>query len=287
MFLTAWGLKFEPSRVRSWPLTKFAIRAFLNQPSRSAESRDLAAREWPVARSVWPAPSPDPFNLVSHPRFNDFTQLRRDETEARYDRRELMENTEMETRMNDKPLSGRTIALMVANGFDEIEFTEPQKRLIEAGAQVRVVSRANGLVNGWYDGGWGHFFPVDVDLAETLAIDYDGLIVPGGIRSIDKMADDPHAKRVLRAFLRADMPVALVGDGVKLMVATEDATGRSITGSDEVRDVLVEAGADWRDESVVVAGNLVTGSGADVVGQVMALFADLVAQYENEVTQAA
>lgn len=189
--------------------------------------------------------------------------------------------------MNDKPLNGRTIALMVANGFDEIEFTEPQKRLIEAGAKVQVVSRANGLVNGWYDGGWGHFFPVDADLADTLAIDYDGLIVPGGIRSIDKMADDPHAKRILKAFLRADMPVALTGDGVKLMVATEDAAGRSIAGSEEVREVLVEAGADWRDESVVVAGNMVTGSGADVIGPLMDRFIDLVTQYESEVNEAA
>jgi len=189
--------------------------------------------------------------------------------------------------MNDKPLNGRTIALMVANGFDEIEFTEPQKRLIEAGATVKVVSRANGLVNGWYDGGWGHFFPVDVDLADTLAVDYDGLIVPGGIRSIDKMADDPHAKRILKAFLRADMPTALVGDGAKLMIASEDAAGRVVTGSAEIRDEMVAAGADWRDEDVVTAGNLVSGAGAEVVNQVMETFIDLVSRYEGEVNEAA
>ena len=90
--------------------------------------------------------------------------------------------------MADKPLAGRVIAIMLANGFDEIEFTEPQKKLIEAGATTKVVSRANGLVNGWYEGSWGHFFPVDVDLAETLAVDFDGLVVPGGIRSVEKLA---------------------------------------------------------------------------------------------------
>jgi protease I len=189
--------------------------------------------------------------------------------------------------MNDKPLIGRTIALMVANGFDEIEFTEPQKRLIEAGAKVAVVSRANGLVNGWYDGGWGHFFPVDADLSDTLAVDYDGLIVPGGIRSVDKMAEDPHAKRILKAFLRADMPTVLVGDGAKLMIASEDAKGRTVTGSALIREEMVEAGADWQDEDIVVSGNLVSGTGADVMHQLMEKFAELVAGYESEVNEAA
>ena len=188
--------------------------------------------------------------------------------------------------MNDKPLDGKTIVLMVSNGFDEIEFTDLQKRLIDLGAAVRVVSRVKSLVNGWYDGGWGHFFPVDADLADTLAVDYDGLIVPGGIRSIEKMSEDPHAKRILKAFLRADMPTALIGDGAKLMIASEDASGRSVSGSEEVKDALIEAGADWQDEVVVLSGNLVSSSGA-LIHQAMEKFAELVAKYEGEVIEAA
>src|SRR3546814_5883866 len=115
---------------------------------------------------------------------------------------------------------------MLANGFDEIEFTEQQKKLIEAGATTKVVSRANGLVNGWYEGSWGHFFPVDVDLAETLAVDFDGLVVPGGMRSVEKLAEEAHSKRVLKAFMRASMPVAVIGDAGKLPVATETAQRR-------------------------------------------------------------
>ena len=109
--------------------------------------------------------------------------------------------------MTDRPLNGKHVAIMVANGFEETEFTEPQKRLLQAGATVKVVSRANGLVNGWYENTWGHFFPVDGDLAETLAIDFDGLIVPGGMRSMEKLVEDAHAKRILAAFMRAETPV--------------------------------------------------------------------------------
>ncbi len=189
--------------------------------------------------------------------------------------------------MTDKPLAGKKVAMMVANGFDEIEFTKPQKRLIEAGTEARAVSSANGLVNGWYDGGWGHFFPVDADLADTLAVDYDGLVVPGGIRSIDKMADEPHARRVLKAFLRADMPVLILGVGAKLMIATEDVAGRSITADPDLRETLITAGADWSDDNVVATGNLVTCAGHDSIDQAMTTFIELVERYESEVNQAA
>ena len=104
--------------------------------------------------------------------------------------------------MNEKLLDGRTVAILVSNGFDEIEFTDPQKRLSELGATVKVVSRVKNLVNGWYEGNWGHFFPVHADVSDTLAIDFDGLIIPGGIRSVDKLFNDPHGKRILKAFLK-------------------------------------------------------------------------------------
>ena len=75
--------------------------------------------------------------------------------------------------MQDKPLTGKNIAIMVANGFDEVEFVEPQKQLLAAGATVKAVSRATGLVNGWDDGSWGHFFPVDADKGRTVTSSAD------------------------------------------------------------------------------------------------------------------
>ena len=189
--------------------------------------------------------------------------------------------------MNDKPLNGKTIALMVSNGFDEVEFTEPQKRLIDLGAKVKVVSRVKSLVNGWYEGGWGHFFPVDVDVSETLAVDYDGLIVPGGIRSVDKMFDDPHAKRILKAFLRSNMPVLLIGDGVKLLIASDYIVGKSLTSSPGVKENLVSAQANWKMESLVIDKNLITGFGSATLEKLVIEFSRIVARYEPEAIQAA
>jgi protease I len=189
--------------------------------------------------------------------------------------------------MNDKPLDGKTIVLMVSNGFDEIEFTDLQKRLIDLGAAVRVVSRVKSLVNGWYEGGWGHFFPVDGDVSETLAVDYDGLIVPGGIRSVDKMFDDPHSKRILRAFLRANMPVLLIGDAVKLLISSDYVVGKSLTSSPSVKENLVSADADWKNEPLVIDNNLITGFGSDILEKLVGEFSNIVASYESEAIEAA
>jgi protease I len=189
--------------------------------------------------------------------------------------------------MQDKPLIGKTIAIMVANGFDENEFAQVQRKLVEAGATSKVISRAAGLVNGWYDGTWGHFFPVDTDLADVLAIDYHGLVVPGGARGVEKLADEAHAMRILKAFMRADMPVALIGDGVGLLTKVEMAKGRTLTSSEEVSEVLKEAGASWEAGPVIEEGGLVTATGAPAVDEAMALLFPRVATYEEEVNKAA
>ena len=160
----------------------------------------------------------------------------------------------------DTPLAGKNVALLVANGFEELDMTEPQRALLGAGATVKIVSHEQGLVNGWYGEAWGHFFPVDVDLAETLAVDFDGLVVPGGMRSVEKLAEEAHSKRVLKAFMRASMPVAVIGDAGKLLVVTETAKGRTVTSSEDARAELEAAGASWEATPVVVESSLVTAN---------------------------
>ncbi|AHC73788.1 peptidase C56, PfpI [Candidatus Endolissoclinum faulkneri L5] len=189
--------------------------------------------------------------------------------------------------MADKLLSGRIVAVMLANGFNEIEFTEPQKSLIEAGATTKVVSRANGLVNGWYEDSWGHFFPVDVDLAETLSVDYDGLIIPGGMHAIDKMIDDPHSQRILKAFMRASMPTIIVGDAGRLLARTEIVHGLTVTSSVNVREELEANGAIWKAAPFVVEDALVTVNGIEGVRDAMKVFVTIVDAYDKKDLNAA
>jgi hypothetical protein len=117
--------------------------------------------------------------------------------------------------------SGKTFAIMVASGFDEAAFIAIQRAMMTAGGNLRVVSRESGLTNAWNGTGWGMSYPADATLSTTLAIDFDALIVPPGRRHIESLKTEAHAKRVLRAFLREDMPVLLQGEAISLIELIE------------------------------------------------------------------
>ena len=89
--------------------------------------------------------------------------------------------------------------------------------MMEAEAKLKIVSREAGLTNAWNGTGWGMSYPADATLSTVLAIDYDGLIIPAGKRHIDTLENEAHAKRVLRAFLREDMPVMLQGEATAML----------------------------------------------------------------------
>lgn len=166
----------------------------------------------------------------------------------------------------DQPLAGKTIAILVANGFEETEMTEPQRALLKAGATLRVISPEQGLVNGWHGTAWGHYFPVDKQIAEVLAADFDMLLLPGGERSIAKLSQNPHTRRILSSFMDGGKPVAAIDDGVQLLAAVDKAKGRRVTAAAASREALEAAGAVWsEDETVVVDRSLVTAQGQDVL----------------------
>jgi protease I len=128
--------------------------------------------------------------------------------------------------MNLSNFSGKTIAIMVASGFDETGFIAIQRAMMTAGGKLKVVSREAGLTNAWNGAGWGMSYPADATLSTALAIDYDALIVPSGSRHIESLKTEAHAKRVLRAFLREDMPVLLQGEAIAMIDLIEDDSNR-------------------------------------------------------------
>ena len=143
-------------------------------------------------------------------------------------------------------LSGKTIAIMVASGFDETKFIVIQRAMMEAEAKLKIISREAGLTNAWNGASWGMSYPADATLSTALAVDYDGLIIPTGKRHIDALLNEAHAKRVLRAFLREDMPVLLQGDATAMLQLIDGAADRP------------HATADDSSGAPVVTGRLVT-----------------------------
>ena len=132
----------------------------------------------------------------------------------------------------------KTIGIMVASGFDEFEFIAIQRAMMNSEAKLKIISREAGLTNAWNGNGWGMSYPVDATLSSALAIDYDGLIIPSGKLHVDNLINEPHAKRVLGAFLREDMPVLLQGDAVELLQSIDISKDRRRSRDDDAYNTL-------------------------------------------------
>jgi protease I len=163
-----------------------------------------------------------------------------------------------ETSCMDKPLAGKQIAILAANGFEEAEFVAVQKELLGLGASLRIISNIQGLVNGWSGSGWGMNFPVDLQLTEAMAADFDGCFVPSGERSVGKLAQTAHTKRLLNHFIEAGKPVLAVGEGAALLGLTRCIAGRVISVPAVHADALAQAGAVISEEAVTIDGALMT-----------------------------
>jgi len=183
--------------------------------------------------------------------------------------------------MMEFPLAGNAVAIMVASGFEETEMTEPQRALLKAGAGLKTISPDQGLVNGWHGKAWGHFFPVDRPVGGVLGADFDMLLLPGGHRSVAKLAENPHCRRIISHFLDAGKPIAAVGMGVSLLAIEQKLRGRAVTGPAEIQDRLQESGARWCEEPVVVDGSLITAEGQDHLVQ----FVESILRVFGEVSQ--
>src|SRR5205823_10860955 len=97
-------------------------------------------------------------------------------------------------------LDGKKIAILVADGFEQVEMTEPRRALEEAGAATDLISPNTGAVKGWQHTDWGDEFKVDVPLTQANPNDYDALVLPGGVMNPDKLRANTQAVDFVRAF---------------------------------------------------------------------------------------
>lgn len=155
-------------------------------------------------------------------------------------------------------LDGKKVAVLVEQGFEEVEMTEPRKALEGAGAGVDLVSPRAGSVRSAVHAEPGRDFPVDVALAEASPDDYDALVLPGGVANPDFLRNNAEAVRFVRAFFEAGKPVAAICHGPWTLIEAGVVRGRRMTSWPSIRTDLRNAGADVVDEAVVVDRGLVT-----------------------------
>jgi protease I len=156
--------------------------------------------------------------------------------------------------MSPSPLASKNIAILLCSGFEEQSFVKLQQGLMKAGAQVKVVSRDNGLTNGWAGKDWGLSYSVDAALAETLAIDFDVMVIPTGYRHTDMLLNDPHGMRVVSAFLRENTPCLVIGTGVEALLSKDLFEGRDIPADGiQLDKTLVTAPAEADTAEMIIA----------------------------------
>jgi len=159
-------------------------------------------------------------------------------------------------------LKGKKIAILAAEGFEQVELVEPRKALEEAGAQTALVSPAtDAKIKGWNHKRWGSSYKVDVPLPEAKAEDYDGLLLPGGVMNPDKLRRNEQALGFIKAFFDAGKPVAAICHGPWTLIDAGLIKGRRVTSYHSIQTDLKNAGAEWVDEEVVEDNNLVTSRG--------------------------
>jgi protease I len=155
------------------------------------------------------------------------------------------------------------VAILVENGFEEVELTEPRRALDDAGAETRIVSPREGKVRAWDEKDWGGEYDVDLPLESARADDFDALLLPGGVMNPDKLRMDERAVAFVRDFFQAGKPVAAICHGPWVLVDAEVLRGRRVTSYPSIRADLSNAGASWVDEEVVVDAGLVTSRKPD------------------------
>ncbi|NRD24215.1 type 1 glutamine amidotransferase [Winogradskyella litoriviva] len=155
-------------------------------------------------------------------------------------------------------LNKKTVAILATNGFEESELREPKKALENAGADVHIVSLESGEIKGWADGNWSNSYKVDKTLNEVNQKDYNALMLPGGQINPDILRKNEDAVNFVKSFFENHKPVAAICHAPWLLAEADVLKDRKITSYDSIKTDLINAGANWVDEEVVVDSGLVT-----------------------------
>ena len=165
--------------------------------------------------------------------------------------------------MDKNRLAGRKIAFLAADGFEQIELTQPWNAIKAAGAAVYLISLRLGKIRGMHFDGPGDLFLVDKSIDEASADDYEGLLLPGGVTSVNRLRINKSCAHFIREFFKAAKPVAAIGFGPGTLIEADVVDGRRMTSVLSLRSELMAARADWVDEVCVCEEGFVTSRGPD------------------------
>lgn len=157
-----------------------------------------------------------------------------------------------------KETNDLTIAILATDGFEEVELSDPRNAMKEAGITTHIVAPNKNHIRAWDKTKWSNEYPVDVTLEEADSKNYHGLMLPGGVLNPDKLRMNDQAIEFIQGFIRDRKPIAAICHGPQLLIETGELKGRKLTSYPSVKTDLINAGAEWVDEEVVVDNKWIT-----------------------------
>ena len=155
-------------------------------------------------------------------------------------------------------LTDTTVAILATDGFEQSELFEPKAALEAAGAKVYIVSLRPGKIKAWDKQNWGKSIAVDLTVREAWDMHFDYLVLPGGVINPDHLRNDSEAVSFAMSFVNSHRPIAAICHGPQLLIETGSLKGKVMTSWPSLKTDLLNAGAKWIDEEVVVDHNLIT-----------------------------
>jgi protease I len=162
-----------------------------------------------------------------------------------------------------RKLDGKKVAILVTDGFEQVELTKPREVLDQAGAETKIVSLKSGKIQGMNHADKGDKFDVDQTLDEARPEQFDALMIPGGLMNPDALRSNDDALEFTRHFFREGKPVAAICHGPWVLIDAGIVRGRMLTSWPAIKTDVKNAGGKWINEEVVVDNGLVTSRKPD------------------------
>ena len=156
-------------------------------------------------------------------------------------------------------LNGKNIAIIATDGFEDAELTSPKDAVEQAGATTKVISTETGEIEGKK----GAKVAVDAKTADATADEFDALILPGGAVNADAIRTDADAVALVKAFKEAGKPIGVICHGGWILTEADLIKDVKLTSVANVKTDLVNAGANWVDEEVVVDSGFISSRTPD------------------------
>lgn len=222
--------------------------------------------------------------IESSRRYESSTPLAREHDEAMSERHGTPYAEEVEAMQQRKPavgtqrLDGLRVAILVTNGFERVELTEPRKALEAAGATTLIIAPHPGEVQSMNHDVKAEKYKVDMTLDEADPDNFDGVLLPGGALNADILRMNERARDFVRRISESGKPIAAICHAPWLLVSAGLVEGRTITSFFSLQDDIRNAGGRWVDREVVRDRNLVSSRGPRDIpvfnGEMISLFAE-------------